>query len=204
MERKREYFYKNKRVTKIDDIDVNKILGSKEKPYSTKNSFKCFIGYNDNNVIRPLCVKLPQKTGYVGNVDGNATMSFKINDKQFLKKYIQIWKRAEKLLKIEFNSKPVYGDIDKYIKTKIKIYAGSVITNFQDKKIAQRKSTMFIDNNTRFCYWIKEKILSSNTFGRMKIWTRKDKNGEPYRWWFRKKWSDESDSDSNDETESTE
>ena len=145
-------FYKNKRVTKIDDIDVNKILGSKEKPYSTKNSFKCFIGYNDNNVTRPLCVKLPRKTGYVRKVDGNATMSFKINDKQLLKKYIQIWKRVEKLLKIEFNSKPVYGDIDKYIKTKIKIYAGSVITNFQDKKNAQRKGTMFIDNNTRFCY----------------------------------------------------
>ena len=62
---KKSDFYKNKRVTKIDDIDVNKILGSKEKPYSTKNSFKYFIGYNDNNVTRPLCVKLPRKTGYV-------------------------------------------------------------------------------------------------------------------------------------------
>ena len=52
-------FYKNKKVTKIDDIDVNKILLSKEEPYGTKNSFKCFIGYNDNDVIRPLCIKLP-------------------------------------------------------------------------------------------------------------------------------------------------
>ena len=52
-------FYKNKKVTKIDDIDVNKILVSKEEPYGTKNSFKCFIGYNDNDVIRPLCIKLP-------------------------------------------------------------------------------------------------------------------------------------------------
>ena len=52
-------FYKNKKVTKIDYIDVNKILVSKEEPYGTKNSFKCFIGYNDNDVIRPLCIKLP-------------------------------------------------------------------------------------------------------------------------------------------------
>ena len=58
-------FYKNKKVTKIDDIDVNKILVSKEEPYGTKNSFKYFIGYNDNDVIRPLCIKLPQMTGYV-------------------------------------------------------------------------------------------------------------------------------------------
>ena len=35
---------KNKKVTKIDDIGFNKILVSKEEPYSTKNSFKYFIG----------------------------------------------------------------------------------------------------------------------------------------------------------------
>ena len=56
-------FYKNKKVTKIDDIDRNKILVSKEEPYGTKTSFKDFIGYNDNDVIRPLCIKLPQMTG---------------------------------------------------------------------------------------------------------------------------------------------
>ena len=58
-------FYKNEKVTKIGDIDANKILVSKEKPYGTRNSFKYFIGYNDNDVIRPLCIKLPQMTGYV-------------------------------------------------------------------------------------------------------------------------------------------
>ena len=56
-----------------------------------------------------------------------------------LKKCNQIWKRVEKLLKIKFNSKPVYGDNDKYIKTKIKIYAGSVIKNFQYKKMPKEK-----------------------------------------------------------------
>ena len=38
-------FYENKKITKIDDIDANKILVSKEKPDGTKNSFKYFIGY---------------------------------------------------------------------------------------------------------------------------------------------------------------
>ena len=32
-------FYKNRKVIKIDNIDVNKILISKEEPYATKNSF---------------------------------------------------------------------------------------------------------------------------------------------------------------------
>ena len=57
---KRSDFYKNKKVYQIDNIDVNKILVSKKEPYGTKNSFKYFIGYNDNDVIRPLYVGLPQ------------------------------------------------------------------------------------------------------------------------------------------------
>ena len=124
-------FYKNEKVIKIDDTDVNKILVSKEEPYGLKNSFKYFIGYNDNDVIRPLCIKLPQMIGYVRKFEGNTTMSFKISDSKLLKKYNQIWKRVEKLLKIKFDSEPVYGDNDKYIKTKIKIHGGSVNTNFQ-------------------------------------------------------------------------
>ena len=59
-----------------------------------QNSFKYFIGYNDNDVIRPLCASLPQMTGYVRKFEGNLTMSFKINDKQPLKKYNQIWKKS--------------------------------------------------------------------------------------------------------------
>ena len=44
-------------------------------------------------------------TGYVKKFDDNATMSFKIGNKQLLKKYNQIWKKVEKLLKIEFDNK---------------------------------------------------------------------------------------------------
>ena len=78
-------FYKNKNATKIDDIDVNKILVSKEEPYVTKKSRKYFIRHNDNDVIRPLCIRLPQMIGYVKNFEGSTTMSFKINKKHLLK-----------------------------------------------------------------------------------------------------------------------
>ena len=134
-------------------------------------------------------------------------MPFQINDSKLLKKYNQIWKRVEQLLKVEFDSKPFYGDNDKYIKTKIKIYDNSVNINFQGKKNAKRKITMqvFINNNARFCCQSKEKVLSSNTFGGMQIWSKKDKNAKLYWWWFRKSSSDESDNeddnDSNDKTE---
>ena len=92
--KKKKDFYKNKKVIRIDDTDVNKILVSKEEPYGSKNSFKYFIGHNDNDVIRPLCIKLPQTIGYVKNFESNTTMSFKISDKQLLKKYDEIWKKS--------------------------------------------------------------------------------------------------------------
>ena len=61
---KKSDFYKNKKVFQIDDIDVNKVLVSKKEPYGTKNAFKYFIGYNDDDdVIRPLCLRLHKMTG---------------------------------------------------------------------------------------------------------------------------------------------
>ena len=138
--RKKSDFYKNKKLNKIDDINVNNILISKKEPYGTKNSFKYFIGYNDNDIIRPLCIRLPQMTGYVRKFNENSTMSFRVKDKQLLKNYNKIWEKVEKLMKIDFESKPVYGDDDKYIKTKIKIYAKSMITNFDGKKIPKEKA----------------------------------------------------------------
>ena len=84
-------FYKNKKINNIEDIDVNNILVSKKESYGNKNSFKYFIGYNDNDVIRPLCIKLLQMTGYARKFDENATMSFIVKNKQLLKKYAKIW-----------------------------------------------------------------------------------------------------------------
>ena len=43
-------------------------------------------------------------------------------------------------MKINFESSPVYGDDVKYIKTKIKAYAGSTITNFHNKKMPKEKA----------------------------------------------------------------
>ena len=118
---KKNEFYRNKNAFQIDDIDANKTLVSKKEPYSTKNSLKYFIGYNDN-VIRPLCLRLPQITGYARKFNENATKSFRANNKQIFKNYNKIWEKVEKFLKINFESKSVYGDDDKYIKTKIKTY----------------------------------------------------------------------------------
>ena len=76
--------------------------------------------------------------GYVKHFDSSKTMSIKANDNRLLRKYTKIWEWVNSLMNIEFNSEPVYGDNDKYIKTKIKLYGDKVNTNFQDKKVPKK------------------------------------------------------------------
>ena len=140
-------------------------------------------------------------TGYARKFDENVTMSFKSNNKQLLKNYNKIWEKVEKLMKIDFKSKPIYGEDDKYIKTKIKLYGGSIITNFHDKKMSIEKapckclSIIMLDSvikaNKKYypqtlledCKYVQEKIKIENLIN--------DDLEEI-----------ESDSDSNNETES--
>ena len=72
-------FYKSRKVFQIDDTDVNKILVSKKEPYGKKDGLKYFFGYNDNDVIRPLCLMLSQMTGYINKFRGDKENKFKEN-----------------------------------------------------------------------------------------------------------------------------
>ena len=59
------YKNKNKKIFNKDGIDVNKILVSKKVSYGKNSSFKHFIGYNNDDIIRSLFVNLPQTTSYI-------------------------------------------------------------------------------------------------------------------------------------------
>ena len=107
-------FDKNKKLFRIQDIDINKILVSKKVPYG-KESIKYYIEYDDDDVIRSLCIKLPQMIGYVKYFRDSKTMHFNA-DNRLLKTYTKIWEKASNLMNVELDSEPVYGD--KFIKTK--------------------------------------------------------------------------------------
>ena len=94
--KKSDFYNKNKKIFNIDDIDVNKILVSKKEQYGKYNSFKYFIGYNDNDVIRPLYLFISQTTGYINKFDKNKiTMSLMIKDIQLLKITIKYGKKRK-------------------------------------------------------------------------------------------------------------
>ena len=68
-------------------------------------------------------------------------MSFIVKDRKLLRNYTKIWETIEGSMKINFERKPVYGEDDKHINAKIKTYAGSIITDFHNKKMPKEKAT---------------------------------------------------------------
>ena len=78
---------------------------------------------------------------YTKYFDSNKAMSFKVIDKKLLKKYTEIWGKISSSIGKEFDSEPVDGDNDIYIKTKIKSHGDKVNTNFQGKEIPKESAS---------------------------------------------------------------
>ena len=61
-------FYLSKQAIFLNSVDLSKIVvSSKWKISDTK--YKYFCGYLNNDVIQPLCVILPQMSGYIKYFD---------------------------------------------------------------------------------------------------------------------------------------
>ena len=74
--------------------------------------------------------------GYPKHFESNKKMSSKVSDDRLLKNPTKIWRKKIRILVgKKSDSKPVYDDNDKYIKTKIKSYGSKLNTNLQGKKV---------------------------------------------------------------------
>ena len=78
---KKNILYRSRKPFNVSDIDVNKIIISKEVVYGTRNLLKYLIEYNDEeDVIKPLLLKLPQMIEYLTEFDNSMTMSLRVDD----------------------------------------------------------------------------------------------------------------------------
>ena len=55
-------FHKSKQPINLDWINVDQIVISDKFKHSD-NGFKYFIGYKEGEIVKPLCIVLPQMTG---------------------------------------------------------------------------------------------------------------------------------------------
>ena len=113
MVNKKEFHASNQAIA-LNLVESSRILVSDKFKHS-EDGFKHFLGYlHDDNVIRPLCIVLPQMSGYIRYFDnGGKNMSFKIEDESAYLKYTEISNKIKKSLNTRFHSQPIYDD--KYI-----------------------------------------------------------------------------------------
>ena len=80
-------FHKSKQASDLGLVNVNEIVVS-DKLRHTEGSFKYFIGYQEDEIVKPLCIILPQMSGYIKHFEnGGKNMSFTIKDNSVLNKH---------------------------------------------------------------------------------------------------------------------
>ena len=126
-------FYKSKQAIELDLVDTGKIVISDRFKHS-EEGFKYFIGYQENEIVKPLCIILPQMNGYIKYFEnGGKNMSFLIKKSEVWEKYEDIWDVIKNKLNIKFHSQPIYEN--KYLKTKVREFDGIIKTNFLGNNI---------------------------------------------------------------------
>ena len=121
-------FHKSKQPIDLMSVKVDQIVVS-DKFKHNNEGFKYFIGYQKGEIVKPLCIILPQMSGYIKYFEnGGKNMSFLIKDDEVWEKYEQIWDVIKNKLNIKFHRKPIYEQ--KYLKAKVREFDGVIKTNF--------------------------------------------------------------------------
>ena len=125
-------FQKSKQSIDLMSVNVDQIVVSDK--FNHNDGYKYFIGYQKGEIVKPLCIILPQMSGYIKYFEnGRKNMSFLIKVKEVWEKYEQICNVIKNKISTKFHSKPIYEN--KYLKTKVREYDGGIKTNFLDNGI---------------------------------------------------------------------
>ena len=109
-------------------VDADQIIVS-HKFKLTDDILKYFIGYKEAEIVKPLCIILPQVSGYIKYFEnGSKNMTFFIKDDEVWDKYDNIWDAINNKLNIKFHSEPVYEY--KYLRAKVREFNDVIKTNF--------------------------------------------------------------------------
>ena len=141
-------FYSSKEAILLDSVDLSKIVVSSRWKLND-TTYKYFCGYLNNDVIKPLCVILPQMNGYIKYFDnGGKNMSFVTYDKEVYGKYDEIWNVVKSLLKLKLAASPTRDD--KYILAKLKIFKKKNLTTFNNNIVFIEKKSLHLHSCNRY------------------------------------------------------
>ena len=126
----------------LDSVDLSKIVVSSRWKLND-TTYKYFCGYLNNDVIKPLCIILPQMNGYIKYFDdGGKNMSFVTDDEKVYEKYDEILNVVKGLLKLKFAASPIRND--KYILAKLKMFKEKNLATFNNNNIIPIEKNHYI------------------------------------------------------------
>ena len=100
-------FHKSKQAIDPDSLTADKMVVSDKFKHS--EGYKYFIDYKEDEIVKPLCIILPQMNGYIKYFEnGGKNMSFLIKNDEVWEKYEDIWDVIKNKLSIKFHSKSIY------------------------------------------------------------------------------------------------
>ena len=135
-------FYSSKEAILLDYVDLSKIVVSSRWKLND-TTYKFFCVYLNNDVIKSLCVILPQMSEYIKHFNnGEKNMSFATDDKEVYEKCNEIWNVVKGLLKLKFAASPIRDD--KYILAKLKIFKKKSLTTFNNNNIVPIEKNHYI------------------------------------------------------------
>ena len=119
-------FHMSKEPIDLFSVNVNQIVVSDKFEHNNK-VFKHFIGHQKGEIVKPLCIILPQMSGYIKYFEnGGKNMSFLIKDDEVWYKYDKIWNVIKDKLGIKFHSEPVYEY--RYLTAEVREFDGVIKT----------------------------------------------------------------------------
>ena len=131
-------FHKSKQAIDLDSVDTDKIVVSDKFKHS-EESYKHFIGYQEDEIVKSLCIILPQMNGYIKYFEnGVKNLSFLIKNSEVWEKYGDILNVIKNKLSIKFHSQPIYEN--KYLKTKVREFDGNIKTNFLGNNVPKENT----------------------------------------------------------------
>ena len=145
--------HKSKQPINLDLVNLDLIVVS-DKFRRNDDGFKYFISYKEGEIVKLLCIILPQISGYIKYFEnGGKNMSFLVKNEDVLDKYNEIWDKIKEMLNVKFHSTPVYDE--QYVKAKVREFNGVIKINFLGDEIPKESThyTCFacitIDSATR-------------------------------------------------------
>ena len=132
-------FYRQRQITDIFTIDVNKVVVSDKVWCNNGKDYRYIVGYQVDGALIPLFIKTPKNIYSYGvpqyHKNSVYTISFNVSEEKAWKtQYEKIWNEVESHLFEKLATEPIKRE-GRYVNGKLKTWTERIKTNFHGRDV---------------------------------------------------------------------